>query len=933
MEKLKLHVISHTHWDREWYQTFQNYRYRLVRVMDNLLDNMEADEEYRVFHLDGQTIVLEDYLEIRPENADRLAKLIRDGRLRIGPWYVMPDEFLVSGESLVRNLRMGHRISRKYGVEPMKNGYVTDIFGHNSQLPQILNGFDIHSATLYRGIGDYEKDAFRWVSPDGSEVVAAKLEAERSYSNFYFAVRWPYEEDGFDPEDAVERMKVLVERARKMAASDMVLMMDGVDHGGMEPDLHKMLKLFEEKIPDIEFVHAGIEEYFDQIRTESLDTIEGALYNTGRRGTNNQLLKNVLSSMVHIKQANDRCETYLTTVSEPLNAFCEILSDRLKSYRRDDYSLSPRRSYLDRAWKYLIMNHPHDSICGCSISDVHRDNEYRYRQAQQMAEISAGDCIRLLARNIRPAGNHQEAVLLYNPTQRRISGIQVFTLPVRYHADANRRFYDSEDRLMDVQVLDEELQNMVKERLLQLVHFETYSYLTVAAHIDIPAFGYTVICCDNLQNTYAPVKPYGPEKYFPPLRLPGSQMTAHNRIDNGVLTVELNPAGLLDVTVHSSGHCYRNLHVLENRSDVGEGWNWRPAVYDSTVWGDNSLDQFSVVSDGPLCTVWKLTYALRLPEGIEADGKRRSEREHRQYVTTWMTVPKDSRTICFRTVIDNKTENNRMRVLFPAGLDADSFYTKTPFDFAKWPVHHADTRDYAEPDTLVHPAQGIAAVIGKAAADAGSNAGPDDSTGGGAVEAVSLYSRGLYEVEVTDNGEKALALTLFRAAQSEHGSLHPEDIKMQRKITCEYAVSFICGEPACPDGAERDSRESDSRECDGSILTDIMTEGEAYRAGVQSFAFEINPEAEVLPAEMALLEAETGDKVISAVYEQDGKIYVRLYDVSGKAGTAVLRFAGAVKKAEYVNLDHKVLGTAVSGENSVTVECPAHKIVTVCVEI
>lgn len=900
MEKLKLHVISHTHWDREWYQTFQKYRYRLVRMMDNLISNMEADEEYKVFHLDGQTIVLEDYLEIRPENADRLAKLIREGRIKIGPWYVMPDEFLVSGESLVRNLRMGHRISRSYGVEPMKNGYVTDIFGHNSQFPQILNGFDIHSATLYRGIGDYEKDAFQWISPDGSGVTAAKLEAERSYSNFYFAVRWPYEEDGFDPDDAVERMKVLVERARKMAASDMVLMMDGVDHGGMEPELHRMLRLFEEKIPDIEFVHAGIEEYFDRIRTESLDKIEGALYNVGRRGTNNQLLKNVLSSMVHIKQANDRCETYLTAVSEPLNAFCEMLSGRLKAYSRDDYSLSPRRSYLDRAWKYLITNHPHDSICGCSLSNVHRDNEYRYRQAQQMAEISADDCIRLLARNIRPVGDHQEAVLLYNPTQRRISGVQVFTLPVKYDTYANRRFYDSEDRLMDVQVLDEKREIMAKERLLELIRFEEYSYLTVAADIDVPAFGYTVISCDNLQNTYAPVKPYGPEKYFPPRRLSGSQMTAHNRIENGALTVELNPAGLLDVTVHATGRCYRNLHVLENRSDVGEGWNWRPALYDCTVWGDNSLEQFAVAADGPLCTVWKLTYALHLPEGTAEEGRRRSKAEHRQYVTTWLTVPKGSSTIYFKTVIDNRTENNRMRVLFPTGLDADRFYTKTPFDFTEWPVRHADTRECAEPDTLVHPAQGIAAVVGKN-------------------DAFALYSRGLYEVEATDSEERALALTLFRAAQSEHGTMHPEDIRMQRRVTCEYAVSFR----AC----------SDEKQRSGSILTDIVAEGESCRAGLQEFAFEINREADVLSGKMALLEADTEDKIISAVYEQDGRICVRLYDVSGQAGSTVLRFPAAVKNAEYVNLDQRTLGQAVFTENTVTVECPPHKIVTVSVEL
>lgn len=286
MKKLKFYVISHTHWDREWYQSFQNYRYRLVRMMDNLIEGLEKNEEYRVFHLDGQTIVLNDYLEIRPEMKARLQKLIQDGRILIGPWYVMPDEYLISGEALVKNLQMGHRICEEYGADPMKNGYVTDIFGHNSQFPQILNGFEIHSATLYRGIGDYEKDAFCWKAPDGSDVIAAKLESERSYSNFYFAVRWPFEGKEFDEAEAVERMKILADRARRMAASDAVLMMDGVDHSGMEPEIPRLLKLFEREIPDVEFIHAGIEEYFEQLDKNLLDVIEGPLYHVAERGIN-----------------------------------------------------------------------------------------------------------------------------------------------------------------------------------------------------------------------------------------------------------------------------------------------------------------------------------------------------------------------------------------------------------------------------------------------------------------------------------------------------------------------------------------------------------------------------------------------------------------------------------------------------------------------
>lgn len=813
MNPFKLYIISHTHWDREWYEPFQQYRCRLVRAMDNLIRGLEEDENYPVFHLDGQTIVLEDYLEVRPEMRERLTRLIQDGRILIGPWYVMPDEFLVSGESLIKNLQMGHRICREFGTEPMKNGYVTDIFGHNSQLPQILNGFDIHTATLYRGIGDFPKDAFRWQSPDGSEVIAAKLEAERSYSNFYFAVRWPYEETGFDKADAVARMKALICRAREMSVGNAALMMDGVDHGGMEPEIPKMLELFRREIPEAEFIHTRIEDYFTQLDKTSLSLVQGTLYHIGRRGMNNCLLKNVLSSMVHLKQANDRCETGLTAASEPLNAFCEINRDKLLDFRRDDYALTPRDTYLDLAWKYLVSNHPHDSICGCSMSLVHRDNEFRFRQAQQISELSARDCLGALSRNIRCEQDHQEAVLLYNPSQVPVNEVRVFSMLLNWQEAPNRRFFDASGNPLEVQILEVQEECAHHERLLQLIRLEKAARITAAAKLTIPAFGYTVIYCDQLNSYWSgDTKMYRVDPYYPPNRLRGGQMTGYNRMDNGSLIVELNQRGLLDVTRKADGRVYRDLHVLEDRSDMGDGWNWRPADQDSVIYGCNALEQFSVLSDGPLCTVWKLTYVLRLPEKAAASLGARSEREHRQRLTTVVTIPRCSNTLYFRTELENETENHRLRVLFPTGLEEETaFYTKTPFDFVRWEIAPEDDRDSQEPDTRVHPSQGITRI------------GTDTET-------VALYAKGLYEVEVTNDSQRTLAMTLFRAAQYEYGTCLPEDIRMRRRLAFEYALSFA-----------------------HQTLTETLREGEQYRAGIQDFSFEPNPQASGLTGQDSFL--------------------------------------------------------------------------------
>ncbi|MDZ7343512.1 MAG: glycoside hydrolase, partial [candidate division KSB1 bacterium] len=169
----KLHVVSHTHWNREWYSPFQQFRQRLVRFLDRLLDLMERNPDFRYFVLDGQAILVEDYLEIRPENRERLKALVQNGRLEIGPWYVLPDEFLVSEESLIRNLQIGHRVASENGGV-MKVGYLPDSFGHIAQMPQILRGFNIDNFIFTRGMGE-EQDRlgteFLWIAPDGNRVL------------------------------------------------------------------------------------------------------------------------------------------------------------------------------------------------------------------------------------------------------------------------------------------------------------------------------------------------------------------------------------------------------------------------------------------------------------------------------------------------------------------------------------------------------------------------------------------------------------------------------------------------------------------------------------------------------------------------------------------------------------------------------------------
>ena len=225
-------VVPHTHWDREWYDPFQVFRLKLVATIDGLLDQMEQDRSYTHFLLDGQLAVLDDYLEIRPENEDRLRALTSAGRITIGPWYILMDEFLVSGETIIRNLQAGVARGGDFGGV-MEVGYLPDMFGHVAQMPQILSLAGFEHAVVWRGVPSaIQRSAFRWYAPDGSSVRAEYLVA--GYGN-----------GAALPDDA----KALVRRLRSLdeefdpflVPDDPLLLMNGTDHQRPQPWLGRVV--------------------------------------------------------------------------------------------------------------------------------------------------------------------------------------------------------------------------------------------------------------------------------------------------------------------------------------------------------------------------------------------------------------------------------------------------------------------------------------------------------------------------------------------------------------------------------------------------------------------------------------------------------------------------------------------------------------------
>ena len=348
-------VVPHTHWDREWYLPFEQFRLRLGAVVDGVLATLENDASFTSFTLDGQAIVLEDYVEVRPENESRLRALLAAGRLEVGPSYVLPDEILVGGESLVRNLLLGRRVCPRFGVEPSGAGYLPDSFGHPAQLPQVLAGFGIRTFLFSRGMGDEIDDVgvvFRWRAGP-AEVVACQMLPH--YDNFA-RLTWNH--------DAEDRLRGIVEyfgEAASNAGLNEIVLANGSDHLPIEPELPEILGELAQTLG----ADFRIGRYDEHVPTaEGLPVHEGEL--VGSRLQN--VLRGVNSARIYLKQANERAERRLLSIEAA--AALRTLHEGAP-YPAEDLRL---------AWRDLVRNHPHDSICGCSCDEVHRDMVVRYKQ-------------------------------------------------------------------------------------------------------------------------------------------------------------------------------------------------------------------------------------------------------------------------------------------------------------------------------------------------------------------------------------------------------------------------------------------------------------------------------------------------------------------------------------------------------------------------
>ena len=764
---MKAYYCVGTHWDREWYETFQEFRMWLVEQIDEVMDLMEREPGFECFHLDGQAVVLEDYLAIRPEQRGRLLDFLKSGRLQAGPWYVLPDEWLISGESFVRNLMKGTRVCRELGFEPADFAYTPDQFGHVAALPMIVAGFGIPAGICWRGAQNENYPAqFMWVGPDGSRMVTHKLTDEGGYGAFG-QVRLGIEGADFADESFAEHFEPYFDKEKGRASAPLVLMIDAVDHQCAPEKMVRLMQELRERYPEEEFVWGTFAQYGQEMlaHADELPERRGELREPARDAHRQwqYLIVHTISSRYPLKQRNDQCQALLERWAEPCALFHAMAYGQ------------PAPRYLDLAWEYLIKNHPHDSICGCSIDQVHRDMVYRFDQCDQIGD---GIVRRALAHigKAKAGPDTSDKIVVHNPLPFRRTG--VVEIPILFRDDWPKHFVDgltTGERINKFALVKKDGSKVpfqlgriergaMRKGVTDCGRRETEQgdVYHVAAELDIPPCGYTAVRVepsDDANRTF------------------GSMMSDSFTVCNGVLAFCVEPSGMAMLQNASTDLTFEDLFVYEDCGDAGDGWTRGQLVNDLVVRTPGSRVTTAIEEDGPLRTVFRVEREFDLPRQMDRQTSWRSEDRTSLRVVDHMTVDKDSPVVRVRTVIENTCEDHRFRVLFPTELETDRSFAETPFAVVARdvliPPETATWHERVNPETAFSTFFGL-----------------QGQEGGLAV----LAPFGLHEYEVTQTPERALALTLFRSTFQTAGTAGEPNGQLLGLLEFEYLLYPFAGQ-------------------------------------------------------------------------------------------------------------------------------------------
>jgi len=666
----RVDIVPHTHWDREWYSPFQTFRLRLVDLLDQLLPQLEADPSYAHFLLDGQMAVVDDYLAVRPDAEERIRALATTGRMAMGPWYALPDEFLVSGETLVRNLQRGLRVAARFGGA-MEVGYLPDMFGHVAQMPQLFQLFGFEHAVVWRGVPSaVDRSGFWWSAPDGSTVRAEYL--PQGYGN-----------GALVPDDAkalVRRIGEFEEEQGELLTGP-ILWMNGTDHLMPQPWLGRVVAEANALDLGYELHICSLAEHLQHAPTEDLPEWTGEL----RSGARANLLMGVASNRVDVKQAAAIAERALERLAEPLSALF-LPAEHWPG------------ALLDEAWLEVIRNSAHDSICACSVDEVCDAVLHRFAEATQIADGLTDRALQALGATVAVDGRTPVVV---NPSQRTRGGVVELRLPgtevppgtqlVSERAAQRVLLDDTAVEVATVMVSElEYIRNVLAFTveaadgtvLLQVAREEAGTLVTPPVRRDLAALRddhagqpvqvrITTNPAVTVLAQVADVAGYGWQAWTG-ASAPVEPVTVDRlRLANGVIVIDVDAD---DGTFSIDGHA--GLGRLVDGGDVGDTYNWCPPPTDTIVDAPVAVTT-RIAEAGPVRGRLEILRTYELATHVEDQARAGAQRVE---VRTTLELHAGDDLVRVHVELDNHgLRDHRLRVHLPLPEPASSSVAECAF--------------------------------------------------------------------------------------------------------------------------------------------------------------------------------------------------------------------------------------------------------------
>jgi mannosylglycerate hydrolase len=906
-------VVPNTHWDREFRRSFEKTRHSLLDMLDTTVDILANDPTYKSFLMDGHTIMIDDYLEMRPERTAQVKDLIACGRLRIGPYYTLAEEFSISEEALVRNLIYGRKSMDKYGAQPTEVAYTPSSWGQTGQYPQILTDFGLKYMMFYRGISHHETDAeYVWSAPDGTKMLATRYALFCRY-NFYYQVYrgvtrgrvfdkdyvWGQSNDGavriadghtmtdesfdvktpeinYDPSNLAKLIDDMVEREGRHFTTDIFLAMHGHDISSAHPldakivaDAAKALAgKYTIELTDLDHYW---NEMVKQLKPEELPVLTGERRAYLKQGMWTYLFPNTISTRTYLKQKDFAASMELTSIAEPLASLAQSLG-----------APYPTR-YADRAWRYLLSCHTHDANGGCAPDPVCLDMEYRYRKVSDIADLMTGDAIGHIVTNLTPEGTHPDGVqlIVFNPLPFERDAIVKLDLEAPFAKAKSVTISASGDTSVEMQpVMNEKSSVFVDSKWEVPSILETSKVVLHAKFSKLPALGY---------------RAYQLTANTDELRVSKSLVRQPNVLENDLLRVTVNTNGTIDLYDKRTSRNAVALNFLTDEGESGNAWEHVSPTFDRKY---NSLSvsaRVSIVESGPLTSTIRAEYDFEVPAEYSDHGRGRSDVRATLPVSVEYTLTQNSPVVKVKLTVDNVAKDHWLRANFATGITATVSAADSHFDVVERPIALPDSTGWVEPARGTHPLRTFVDI--------------SDGKHG-----MALITKGIYEYEAFEGGDGLLALTLIRAcriklkvSEEKITELDDKGVQCPGVQVFEYCLvphnggyasaglSNVAADYITPVRAVEASRGKGSLPLEGSLLA------------VDNLRVRVT----------AVKKAEIGDDLI-----------VRLFNPTKQSESATVKFGFQPANVSLAKMDESVVEDLAVVNETATVILPPKKIVT-----